>query len=94
MMGKRVNFSARSVISPDPYLNLNEIGIPEYFALRLTYPVFVTPANLEDLRQAVINGPDIHPGYGRSLCRERSMISALEWLTTRNRRSLFVEEAQ
>lgn len=39
MMGKRVNHSCRSVISPDPYLAVNEIGIPPYFALRLTYPV-------------------------------------------------------
>lgn len=37
MMGKRVNFACRSVISPDPYLAVNEIGIPPYFALRLTY---------------------------------------------------------
>lgn len=38
LMGKRVNFACRSVISPDPYLAVNEIGIPPYFALRLTYP--------------------------------------------------------
>ena len=38
MMGKRVNFACRSVISPDPYLAVNEIGIPQSFALRLTYP--------------------------------------------------------
>lgn len=38
MMGKRVNFACRSVISPDPYLSVNEIGVPPYFALRLTYP--------------------------------------------------------
>lgn len=38
MMGKRVNYACRSVISPDPYLAVNEIGIPPYFALRLTYP--------------------------------------------------------
>ncbi|KAF3775060.1 DNA-directed RNA polymerase I subunit 1 [Nymphaea thermarum] len=38
MMGKRVNFACRSVISPDPYLAVNEIGIPPYFAMRLTYP--------------------------------------------------------
>lgn len=38
MMGKRVNFACRSVISPDPYLAVNEIGIPPYFALKLTYP--------------------------------------------------------
>lgn len=38
MMGKRVNFACRSVISPDPYLAVNEIGIPPSFALTLTYP--------------------------------------------------------
>lgn len=38
MMGKRVNYACRSVISPDPYLAVDEIGIPPYFAKRLTYP--------------------------------------------------------
>lgn len=38
MMGKRVNHACRSVISPDPYLAVNEIGIPPVFALTLTYP--------------------------------------------------------
>lgn len=38
MMGKRVNYACRSVISPDPYISVNEIGIPPYFATRLTYP--------------------------------------------------------
>ncbi|KAL7602108.1 hypothetical protein Lser_V15G22454 [Lactuca serriola] len=37
-MGKRVNYACRSVISPDPYLVVNEIGVPPYCALRLTYP--------------------------------------------------------
>ncbi|CAA3024854.1 DNA-directed RNA polymerase I subunit 1 [Olea europaea subsp. europaea] len=62
MMGKRVNFACRSVISPDPYLAVNEIGVPPYFALRLTYPERVTPWNSAKLRNAIINGPDIHPG--------------------------------
>ncbi|XP_051116199.1 DNA-directed RNA polymerase I subunit 1 [Andrographis paniculata] len=62
MMGKRVNFACRSVISPDPYLAVNEIGIPPHFALTLTYPERVTPWNAEKLRRAVINGPQIHPG--------------------------------
>ncbi|XP_041024311.1 DNA-directed RNA polymerase I subunit 1 [Juglans microcarpa x Juglans regia] len=70
MMGKRVNFACRSVISPDPYLAVNEIGIPPYFALRLTYPERVTPWNVVKLRNAIINGSDIHPGatqYGDKL---------------------------
>uniref|UniRef100_A0A5B7B2D8 DNA-directed RNA polymerase subunit n=1 Tax=Davidia involucrata TaxID=16924 RepID=A0A5B7B2D8_DAVIN len=62
MMGKRVNYACRSVISPDPYLAVNEIGIPPYFALRLTYPERVTPWNVVKLRNAIINGSEIHPG--------------------------------
>jgi DNA-directed RNA polymerase I subunit RPA1 len=38
MMGKRVNFAARSVISPDVSLETNQIGVPLYFAQTLTYP--------------------------------------------------------
>ena len=62
MMGKRVNYAARSVISPDPYLNCDEVGIPLVFATRLTYPQPVTPWNVLDLRKAVINGPLVYPG--------------------------------
>ncbi|KAJ8570482.1 hypothetical protein K7X08_037454 [Anisodus acutangulus] len=62
MMGKRVNFACRSVISPDPYLAVNEIGIPPYFALRLTYPERVTPWNAAKMRDAIVNGPENHPG--------------------------------
>ena len=62
MMGKRVNFAARSVISPDVFLNGGEIGVPPYFASRLSFPERVTPWNLERLREAVIAGPGKIPG--------------------------------
>ncbi|EEH40008.1 DNA-directed RNA polymerase I subunit RPA1 [Paracoccidioides lutzii Pb01] len=62
MMGKRVNFAARSVISPDPNIETNEIGVPLVFAKKLTYPEPVTNHNYRELKQAVINGPDIYPG--------------------------------
>ncbi|GAB2269507.1 hypothetical protein Dimus_004424 [Dionaea muscipula] len=62
MMGKRVNFACRSVISPDPCLAVNEIGLPLSFALKLTYPERVTPWNTVKLRDAIVNGPDVHPG--------------------------------
>ncbi|KAK7684721.1 hypothetical protein QCA50_012304 [Cerrena zonata] len=62
MMGKRVNYAARSVISPDPMLETNEIGVPPVFAKKLTYPEPVTSYNASELRQAVINGPDQWPG--------------------------------
>lgn len=62
MMGKRVNYAARSVISPDPNIETNEIGIPPVFAVNLTYPEPVTSYNFQEMRQAVINGPNIWPG--------------------------------
>ena len=56
MQGKRVNFAARTVITPDPNLSIDEIGLPEVFAKKLTYKTPVTHWNVEELRQAVING--------------------------------------
>src|SRR5699024_5897410 len=60
MMGKRVNFAARSVISPDPNIETNEIGVPLVFAKKLTYPEPVTNHNFWELKQTVINGPDVY----------------------------------
>jgi DNA-directed RNA polymerase beta' subunit len=62
MMGKRVNFAARSVISPDPNIETNEIGVPPVFAMKLTYPEPVTSHNFYELKEAVVNGPDQWPG--------------------------------
>ena len=47
LSGKRVNFSARTVISPDPNLSINEIGVPIEIAKELTVPVKVTTHNIE-----------------------------------------------
>ncbi|KAI9448093.1 beta and beta-prime subunits of DNA dependent RNA-polymerase [Lactarius indigo] len=62
MMGKRVNYAARSVISPDVNIEPNEIGVPPVFARKLTFPEPVTPVNFHEMRQLVINGPKIYPG--------------------------------
>ncbi|CAO1625651.1 unnamed protein product [Sympodiomycopsis kandeliae] len=62
MMGKRVNYAARSVISPDVNIETNEIGVPPVFAKKLTFPEPVTAENVHLMRQLVINGPDKHPG--------------------------------
>ncbi|CCM05554.1 uncharacterized protein FIBRA_07781 [Fibroporia radiculosa] len=62
MMGKRVNYAARSVISPDVNIEPNEIGIPPVFARKLTFPEPVTPANFHELRQYVITGQSGYPG--------------------------------
>ncbi|KAF8753807.1 DNA-directed RNA polymerase subunit beta' [Rhizoctonia solani] len=60
--GKRVNYAARSVISPDVNIETNEIGIPPVFARKLTFPEPVTSHNVKELRQAVINGTAVYPG--------------------------------
>ncbi|KAJ1951934.1 hypothetical protein GGI12_006370, partial [Dipsacomyces acuminosporus] len=62
MMGKRVNYAARSVISPDPNLESDEVGVPPVFAKKLTFPEPVTPHNVKEMRQLVINGPETWPG--------------------------------
>lgn len=48
-MGKRVDFSARTVITPDPTINIDQLGVPWSIALNLTYPETVTPYNIERL---------------------------------------------
>ncbi|KAH0472774.1 MAG: hypothetical protein KVP17_001460 [Porospora cf. gigantea B] len=62
MMGKRVNFCARSVIAPDAYISTNEIGIPVEFARTLSISEPVMQSNLEYLRALVVNGPEKYPG--------------------------------
>ncbi len=62
LSGKRVNFSARTVISPDPTLSLNEVGVPDRVAKEMTQTMNVTERNLDDARRFVSNGPEGHPG--------------------------------
>ncbi|KAF7739231.1 DNA-directed RNA polymerase II largest subunit [Penicillium ucsense] len=62
LMGKRVDFSARTVITGDPNLSLDEVGVPYSTAKILTYPEVVTPYNIEKLQRLVQNGPSVHPG--------------------------------
>ena len=62
LMGKRVNFSARSVITGDPNLSIRQLGVPLKIAMNLTKPVRVNARNLEALTHLVRNGPDVFPG--------------------------------
>ncbi|WP_048056359.1 DNA-directed RNA polymerase subunit A' [Methanocaldococcus fervens] len=62
LAGKRVNFSSRTVISPDPCLSINEVGVPEIVAKELTVPEKVTKYNIERIRQLLRNGSEKHPG--------------------------------
>jgi DNA-directed RNA polymerase I subunit RPA1 len=62
IMGKRVNYAARSVISPDPLLDTNEVGVPLFVAKKLTFPEAVNEANIEKLKILIRNGPTVWPG--------------------------------
>ena len=62
LSGKRVDFSSRTVISPDPNLRIEQVGVPIHVAKILTYPERVHPANIDLMRKLVINGADVHPG--------------------------------
>ncbi|KAH8179404.1 RNA polymerase rpb1, domain 1 domain-containing protein [Sarocladium implicatum] len=62
LMGKRVDFSARTVITGDANLSLHEVGVPRSIARTLTYPESVTEWNIGKLHELVKNGPNEHPG--------------------------------
>ncbi|KHN86191.1 DNA-directed RNA polymerase III subunit RPC1 [Toxocara canis] len=62
LSGKRVDFSGRTVISPDPNLRIDQVGVPIHVAKILTFPEIVNESNMERMRKLVINGDDIHPG--------------------------------
>jgi len=62
IMGKRVDFSARSVITSDPYIDIDMVGVPLRVAKDLTIPEEVTPQNIKHLTKLVMNGRTIYPG--------------------------------
>lgn len=61
-MGKRVNFTGRTVISPDPNCAIDEVIVPELMAKTLTYPERVNRYNFEKMKNLIIRGHDQHPG--------------------------------
>ena len=62
LMGKRVDFSARTVITADPNLGIDQVGVPRSSARNMTDPEYVTPFNIAKLQKLVDNGPSEHPG--------------------------------
>ncbi len=62
LAGKRVDFSARTVISPDPNISINEVGVPEEIAKEMTIPEKVRDDNLKRIKSLVKRGPENHPG--------------------------------
>ena len=84
LMGKRVDYSARSVITPDPNIGINELGVPEEIAKNLTFPDIVTPYNIQELNSIVKNGYDVYPG-AKSIKRiSDGKIISLKVIDTKN----------
>lgn len=62
LAGKRTNFCARTVISPDPNLKINEVGVPSVVAMKLTIPEMITEWNMAYLKKFIERGPTEYPG--------------------------------
>ncbi|KAJ2723726.1 DNA-directed RNA polymerase III subunit C1 (rpo31) [Coemansia sp. Benny D115] len=81
LSGKRVDFSGRTVISPDPNMRIDEVAVPDRVAKILTYPEKVTPHNMERLKKLIRNGPNVYPGANSiqigSTGQKRILISAI-----------------
>jgi len=74
LMGKRVDFSARTVITPDPCISINEFGVPLYVAMTESIPVTVTKQNVDKLQQLVNNGKSKYPGANTVIKMGRNMV--------------------
>jgi DNA-directed RNA polymerase subunit A' len=82
LSGKRVDFSSRTVISPDPNLTISSVGVPVDVAKKLTIPETVSQWNIERLKKLVINGPNIYPG-ANYIIRPDGVKIRLDYVTDR-----------
>ena len=78
LMGKRVDFSARSVITPDPNIELDELGVPYDIAKNLTYPEKVNKYNINMLKRLLENGYNNYPGVKSIIKTDETKISVTE----------------
>jgi len=62
LLGKRVDFTGRTVISPDPNCAIDEVIVPVHMAQVLTYPERVNRYNFEKLKNLILQGSEVHPG--------------------------------
>src|SRR5881296_1180657 len=82
LSGKRVDFSSRTVISPDPNLTIADVGVPTDVAKKLTIPETVSQWNLERLKELVMNGPNMYPG-ANYIIRPDGVKIRLDYVTDR-----------
>lgn len=91
LMGKRVNFSSRTVITPDPTLDIDQIAIPKEVAMKLTYPETVNTLNYMDLLRAVGKGPHHYGGANRVLKKSSGATIHLRYMTPIKRERIRLE---
>jgi len=82
IQGKRVEHSARSVITPDPNLSIAELGVPIKMAMNLTMPEKVTPYNIDYMYKLIQNGADKYPG-AKTIVRADGRMISLKHVNTR-----------
>ena len=88
IMGKRVEFSARSVITPDPNISIAELGVPEKIAMNLTFPERVSKftnehrGNMDKLYRLIQNGPNKYPG-AKTILHKDGRITSLRHVNTK-----------
>jgi DNA-directed RNA polymerase II subunit RPB1 len=80
LMGKRVDFSARTVITPDANIDVDELGVPEEIAMNLTFPELVTVYNRDRLVSYIRNGPTKYPGAKSVLIRDENRTISLRYV--------------
>ena len=81
-MGKRVEFSGRSVITPDPNISIEEIGVPIKIAMNLTVPERVTKYNRATMYKLIQNGADNYPG-AKTIVRKDGRTISLKHVNTK-----------
>lgn len=79
------------VISPDPNLHIDQVGIPIFIAKTLTFPEIVNKANIELMRKLIINGDDIHPGANHVVDRITGNKRFLRYLFSIYRNIIFLK---
>jgi len=82
IQGKRVEFSGRSVITPDPNISIEEIGVPIKIAMNLTVPECVTQFNRSKMYKLIQNGADVYPG-AKTIVRKDGRIISLKHVNTK-----------
>jgi len=80
LMGKRVDFSARSVITPDANIEVDELGVPQEIAKNLTFPEIVTSYNRDRLMTYIRNGPSNYPGAKSVFLRDDKRTLSLKFV--------------